>query len=62
MVVVLLDASRVRGRFAIVAWFRVQTFPLVRGSGATEGLEVGEKDRVEVSLARVVGRGSLTRS
>ena len=45
VVVVLLDASRVRARSFFVAWFRVQRFSLVRGSGAREGRVVGEKDR-----------------
>ena len=45
MVVISLDASRVRGRSAIVAWFRIQRCSSLRDSGATEGLEVGEKDR-----------------
>ena len=55
MVVVLLDASRVRARSFFVAWFRVQRFSLVRGSGATEGRVVGEKDW-SGSVAGGVGR------
>ena len=34
-----------RGRSAVVAWFRVQRFSSVKGSGATEARQVGEKDR-----------------
>ena len=45
VVVVLLNASRVKGRSAIVVWFGIQRFSLVRGSGATEGRAVGEKDQ-----------------